>query len=50
MIKILIIVLIKIIIISTVSANEYYSGFNSDKNILLLTEEDIKEALYMKLN
>jgi len=44
MIKILIIVLIKNIIISTVSANEYYSGFNSDNNILLLTEEDIKRS------
>lgn len=44
MIKILIIILIQIKIISTVSASEYYSEFNSDKNILLFTEEDIKRS------
>ena len=44
MIKILIIILIQIKILSTVSASEYYSEFNSDKNILLFTEEDIKRS------
>ena len=47
MIKILIIILIQIKIISTVSASEYYSEFNSDKNILLFTEEDIKKKPYI---